>query len=122
MKFPLTLGFDSGETEIFSVDQDPLTGYVYIGGTTTAIELKSFKASKSVFTALFDGMAYVWINIINDPLVDTFEFMSAMGSSSLNLILYATQSSSPYIPLIFRINKADGSLVDVVNINDTTIG
>ena len=67
-------------------------------------------------------MAYVWINIINDPLVDTFEFMSAMGSSSLNLILYATQSSSPYIPLIFRINKADGSLVDVVKINDTTIG
>ena len=48
--------------------------------------------------------------------------MSAMGILSQKLILYATKSSSPYIPLIFRINKADGSLVDVVKINDTTIG
>ena len=44
--------------------------------------------------------------------------MSAMGNSSLNLILYATKSSSPYNPLIFRISKSDGSLVDAVEIND----
>ena len=50
--------------------------------------------------------------------MDTFEFMSAMGSSSLNLILYATKSTSPYIPLIFRIRKSDGFIVDAVEIND----
>jgi hypothetical protein len=44
--------------------------------------------------------------------------MSAMGGSSLNLVLYATKSSSPYFPLIFTISKSDGSLVDAVEIND----
>ena len=113
----MTLGFSSGETEIFSVNQDSTTGFLYIGGTTTATELKVSGATKSVFTAMFNGVDYGWIKVINDALVDTFEFMSGMGSSSQNLILYATKSSSPYIPLIFRINKADGSLVDVVEID-----
>jgi hypothetical protein len=91
LKYPLTLGFTSGETEIISIDQDSLTGYLYIGGTSTATELKVSGASKSVFTALFNGLEYLWIKVINDPLVDTLESMSAMGSSSPYLILYATK-------------------------------
>ncbi len=80
LKFPLTLGFSSGETEINFIDQDSLTGYLYIGGTSTATELRAAGATKSVFTALFDGLEYLWIKVINDPTVDTFESMSAMGS------------------------------------------
>jgi len=34
--FPLIFGFSSGETEIFSIDQDGSTGYLYLAGTTTA--------------------------------------------------------------------------------------
>ena len=82
LKFPLTLGFPSGETEIMSIDQDSLNGYLYIGGTSTATELRAAGAAKSVFIALFDGLQYLWIKVINDPAVDTFESMSAMGSSS----------------------------------------
>jgi hypothetical protein len=82
LKFPLTLGFISGETEIMSIDQDSLTGYLYIGATSTATELRVAGAAKSVFTALFDGLQYLWIKVINDPEVDTFESMSAMGPSS----------------------------------------
>ena len=120
LKFPLTLGFSSGETEIISIDQDSLTGYLYIGGTSTATELRAAGSTKSVFTALFDGLQYLWIKVINDPAVDTFESMSAMGSSSPYLVLYATKSSSSYIPLIFIISKSDGSIVRVIKIN--TIG
>ena len=93
LKFPLTLGFTSGETEIMSIDQDSLTGYLYIGGTSTATELRAAGATKSVFIALFDGLEYLWIKVINDPTVDTFESMSAMGSSSPFLVLYATKST-----------------------------
>ena len=82
LKFPLTLGFTSGETEIVSIDQDSVTGNLYISGTTTATELKVSGATKSVFTALFNGLEYLWIKVINDSTVDTFESMSAMGSSS----------------------------------------
>ena len=82
LKFPLTLGFPSGETEIMSIDQDSLTGNLYIGGTSTATELRAAGATKSVFTALFDGLEYLWIKVINDPAIDTFESMSAMGYSS----------------------------------------
>ncbi len=39
-----------------SIDQDSLTGYLYIGGTSTATELRAAGAAKSVFTALFDGL------------------------------------------------------------------
>jgi hypothetical protein len=122
LKFPLTLGFNSGETEIVSIDQDSATGNLYISGITTTTELKVSGATKSVFTALFNGLEYLWIKVINDPLVDTVEFMSAMGSSSLNLVLYATKSSSPYIPLIFTISKSDGSIVRVAEINNSSIG
>ena len=48
--------------------------------------------------------------------------MSAMGVNSQNLILYATKSSSSYIPLIFTINKADGSILRAVKIDDSNIG
>ena len=65
-----------------SIDQDSSSGFIYIGGTTTATELKISGAAKSVFTALFDGIDYTWVKVIDDALVDTFEFMSAMGSSS----------------------------------------
>jgi hypothetical protein len=78
LKFPLTLGLPSGETEIMSIDQDS-NGYLYIGGTSTATELRAAGATKSVFTALFNGLEYLWIKVINDPAVDTFESMSAMG-------------------------------------------
>ena len=77
-----------------------------------------------MFTALFNGLDYVWIRVISDALVDTVEFMSAMGSSSQNLVLYATRSgplsTSPYIPLIFTISKSDGTIVRVVEFNDLT--
>ena len=36
--------------------------------------------TKSVFTALFNGIDYTWIKVINDPTIDTAEFMSAMGN------------------------------------------
>ena len=81
-KFPLTLRFSSGETEIFSMDQDFSTENIYIAGITTAKELLLSGAAKSVFIALFNRFDYVWIKEINNNLVDTVEFMSAMGSSS----------------------------------------
>jgi hypothetical protein len=55
-------------------------------------------------------------------MVDTCEFMSAMGSSSPYLVLYTTKSSSPYIPLIFTISKSDGLIVRGVDINIAAIG
>ena len=39
-KFPLILRFNTGDTEILSIDQDPKTGFIYIAGTTTAVELR----------------------------------------------------------------------------------
>ena len=51
-----------------------------MAGTTTATELKASGATKSVFTALYNGIEYLWIKIIDDPLIDTVEFLSAMGS------------------------------------------
>ncbi len=60
--------------------------------------------------------------MIDDPAVDTFESMSAMGSSSPYLVLYATKSILPYIPLIFTISKSDGFIVRVAEINDLSIG
>ncbi len=53
--FPLIFGFNSGETEIFSVDHDSSTGFLYLAGTSTASELKASGSTKSVFTALHDG-------------------------------------------------------------------
>ena len=82
LKFPLTFGFDSGETEIISIDQDPSTNFLYMAGTTTATELKVSGATKSVFIALFNGLDYIWIKVINDPTIYTVEFISAMGSTS----------------------------------------
>ena len=73
-----------------------------------------------MFTALFNGIDYSWIKVISDALIDTVEFMSAMGSSSQNLVLYATKSSSPYIPLIFTISKFDGSITMTFKIDDPT--
>lgn len=93
-----------------------------MAGTTTATELLISGATKSVFTALFNGSDYVWIKVINDSTVDTVESMSIMGSTSQYLILYATKSSSSYIPLIFTILKSDGSIVRTVQIIDSNIG
>ena len=90
LKFPLTLGFPSGETEIISIDQDSSTSFIYITGTTTTTELLVPGSTKSVFIALFNEIDYSWIKVISDVLVDTVEFMSAMGNSSKNLVLYAT--------------------------------
>ena len=69
---------------------------------------------------MFNGLDFLWIKVISDSLVDTVEFMSAMGGSSPYLILYATKSSSPYIPEIVTISKSDGSVVKGVSINDPT--
>ena len=74
LKFPLTLGFSSRETGIISIDQETLTGFIYIAGAMTATELLVFNATKSVFTALFDGLDYLWIKRIEDPTVDTIEY------------------------------------------------
>jgi hypothetical protein len=49
--FPVILGFDSGETEIKFMDQDPLSSLLFFVGTTTATELKVAGAVKSVFIA-----------------------------------------------------------------------
>jgi hypothetical protein len=75
----LTFGFNSGETEIFAIDQDSLTNFIFIAGTTSATELLVTGATKSVFIALFNGLDYLWIKAINEPTVDTVEYMSAMG-------------------------------------------
>ena len=116
----MTFGFSSGETEIISIDQDSSTGFFYIAGTTTSTELIVSGATKSVFISLFNGFEYVWIKVINSILVDSVEFMSAMGISSQNLVLYASKSSSPYIPVILTISKSDGSIIRGVEINDST--
>ena len=116
----MTFGFSSGETEIFSVDQDSITGFLYIAGITTSTELKVSGATKSVFVALYNNYEFIWIKIIDDPALDTVEYMSAMGGSSPYLILYATKSNSPYIPQILTIRKSDGSVVRSVEINDFT--
>ena len=65
-----------------SIDQDSSNGFIYIAGTTTATDLLVIGAKKSVFTALFNGLTYLWIKVINDSTVDTVEYMSAMGDSS----------------------------------------
>ena len=78
LKFPLTLGFSSGETGIIYIDQETLTGFIYIAGAMTATELLVSNATKSVFTALFNGLNYEWIKVIKDVRIDTVEFMSAM--------------------------------------------
>ena len=69
---------------------------------------------------MFDCVDYTWKKVINSNLVDTVEFISAMGSSSENLVLYVTRSGNPYIPLILTIKKSDGSIVRAVEINDPT--
>ena len=38
-RFPQIIGYDSGDTEIISTDQDPSTGYFFMIGTTSATEL-----------------------------------------------------------------------------------
>jgi len=62
----LTFGFSSGETEIFSIDIDNSTSYIFIAGTTTSTELKVSGATKSIFIALYDGIEITWIKTIND--------------------------------------------------------
>ena len=104
----MLFGYDSGDTEIFAIDQDSTTGNVFIAGITTAKELLVSGDSKSVFIALYDGFKYLYIKVINNVRIDTVEYMSAMGNSSSYLVLYATRSSDPYTPLIFTISKLDG--------------
>ena len=54
--------------------------------------------------------------------VDSVEYMSLMGSSSANLLIYATLSSKPFIPLFYQIKKTDGSVASTFYLNDTMIG
>ena len=71
---------------------------------------------------MYNGCEFIWIKAIDDTTLDTVEFMSAMGSSSPYLVLYATRSSSPYIPQILTIKKSDGSLVRGVSLNIAELG
>jgi len=78
----LPLGLSSGDTEIVSIDRDSTTGNIFIAGTTTAKELLVSGATKSVFTAMYNGKTYVWVKVVYSVLIDTVEFMSAMGTAS----------------------------------------
>ena len=48
--------------------------------------------------------------------------MSLMGSSSTNLLVYATASGNPYVPLFYLIKKTDGSIASTFYLNNTVIG
>ena len=54
--------------------------------------------------------------------VDSVEYMSLMGNSSKNFLVYATSSNNPYVPLFYLIKKIDGSIDSTFYLNDTTIG
>ena len=92
------------------MDYDLTTGDLYFAGTTTATELLVFGASQSVFVAKHNCYNYNWIKVINASQVDSVEYLSAIGDSSQSLLLYATSSANPYIPLIYTISKTDGSV------------
>ena len=63
-QFPLIIGFDSGDTDIKFIDQDPLTGYIFMVGTTTATEFKVPGAVKSVFIAQHTCSKFNFIKVI----------------------------------------------------------
>jgi len=44
-----------------------------------------------------------------------------MGSSSTNLLIYATSTSKPFIPLFYQIKKTDGSVASIFYLNETNI-
>ncbi len=54
--------------------------------------------------------------------VDSVEYMSLMGSSSMNFLVYATASSNLYVPLFYIIKKTDGSIESTFYLNETEIG
>ena len=54
--------------------------------------------------------------------MDSVEYMSLMGSSSTNLLVYATASSNPYVPLFYLIKKIDGSIASTFYLNNTNVG
>ena len=60
----MILGFDSGDTDIKFIDQDPLTGYIYMVGTTNTTELKVPGAVKSVFIAQHTCSKFNFIKVI----------------------------------------------------------
>ena len=45
-----------------------------------------------------------------------------MGNSSENLLIYATASNNPLVPLFYLIKKTDGSLESTFYLNDTNVG
>ncbi len=116
------MGFDSGDTDIKFIDQDPLTGYIYMVGTTTTTELKVPGAVKSVFIAQHTCSKFNFIKVIQHVEVDSVEYMSLMGNSSLNFLVYATASTNPNIPLFYLIKKTDGSIESTFYLNDSAIG
>ena len=65
---------------------------------------------------------FAWIKVLNYTQIETIEYMSAMGSSSENLLIYVTSSLNPYIPIILTAKKLDGSIVLSFEINDPVIG
>jgi hypothetical protein len=45
-----------------------------------------------------------------------------MGTSSNNMLVYATASNNPYVPLFYKIKKSDGSIESTFYLNNTSIG
>ena len=54
--------------------------------------------------------------------MDSVEYMSLMGISSTNLLVYATASNNPNVPLFYQIKKTDSSVASTFYLNDTNIG
>ena len=79
-------------------------------------------ASQSILIAKHDLTKFLWIKVINDTSIDTFEQMSSMGDSSLDLLLYGSSSANPNYPLFFLINKTDGTIDWAFNVSDPSIG
>ena len=69
MRFPITIGFDTGDTEIVAMDGDT-AGNLYMAGTTAATELIVAGAQKSVFIAKHDQTKLLWFKVINHVEVD----------------------------------------------------
>ena len=90
-------------------------------GTTTATEYKVSGAEKSVFIAQHTCSSFNFIKVIQHAEVDAIEHISLMGTSSENLLVIATSSKNPYIPLFYQIKKLDGSIASAFYLNETEI-
>jgi hypothetical protein len=86
-------------------------------GITNTTELKVPGATKSVFIAQHTCSKLNFIKVIQHLEVDSVEYMSLMGSSSSNFLVYTTSSSNPYVPLFYLIKETDGSITSTFYFN-----